>query len=403
MSASDRSHRASRSGLSIKGAVAGLLALSAAAFGVASAGASTPVPRSAQVISYLAGVSCPEETQCVAIGGTAANRGETASYLGAKSWTGSAGPALADAISVSCPSKTTCVATGYQSFDSSLDSYTDPGVAYTTNADAKSGPTWHVTSALPSPFQTPGAITCTSTSDCLAVGSSDNNGVVPTIIRSTNGGKSWAAFSLSATFSGVVGELDGISCPSASSCFAVGSDASGVVGVMLESKKANTSSGSSWTLASLPGSTQPLWGISCPSTSDCFASGGAQTSESDGDILATTNATASVPAWKLSKGVPSGLGDLYGISCSSTKDCVAVGQEPTGASAIVETTSADAKSPKWAKERYPSASDGPLYAVSCVKTACYAVGTNHDGTLGLILHSKNSGANWGAVTLPAGK
>jgi hypothetical protein len=58
------------------------------------------------------------------------------------------------------------------------------------------------------------------------------------------------------------GGLAGVSCPNATSCFAVGQDAT----------KVEYWNGNSWSIMTLPNPTR-LVGVSCASTTSCFAVG----------------------------------------------------------------------------------------------------------------------------------
>lgn len=98
--------------------------------------------------------------------------------------------------------------------------------------------------------------------------------------------------------------LFGVSCPSSTNCFAVGD-----LGQIL----ASTDGGSHWT-AQASGTTHDLISISCSTTSLCFAVG------SGGLILATSNGGAS---W--SPRVSNTTKDLYSIACPYLSYCYAVG------------------------------------------------------------------------------
>jgi len=137
------------------------------------------------------------------------------------------------------------------------------------------------------------AISCPSISTCFAVGD------YGTILATANGGVSWNSQS-----SGTSNQLYGISCPSISTCYAVG-----YYGTIL----ATTNGGATWNSQSSGTSTE-LRGISCPGVSTCFAVG------DYGTILATTNGGVS---WNSQSSGTSNY--LPGISCPSISTCYAVG------------------------------------------------------------------------------
>ena len=98
-------------------------------------------------------------------------------------------------------------------------------------------------------------------------------------------------------------QLNFITCPSATVCYAVGD-----VGTIIKS----TDAGASWS-ALTSGIATTVTGISCLDTNNCFVSG------TGGKILKTTDGSA----WSnLTTGV---VNDLYSIACASTTSCVAVG------------------------------------------------------------------------------
>ena len=97
--------------------------------------------------------------------------------------------------------------------------------------------------------------------------------------------------------------LNAISCPSASTCFAVGD-----LGTIL----VTTNGGTDWA-GQLSPTNETLRGISCPSTTTCYVVGDA------GTILKTDGA-----GW-FGQPQPSGLVELTGISCPSATTCYAVG------------------------------------------------------------------------------
>jgi photosystem II stability/assembly factor-like uncharacterized protein len=134
------------------------------------------------------------------------------------------------------------------------------------------------------------AISCPSSSTCYAVGE------LGTILVTTNGGVNW-----NGQFSTTSKNLHGISCPSTSTCLAVGDG-----GLIL----ATNTSGSTWK-AQNSGSSANLTGISCPSTSVCYAVGGSA-------FILYTNLGISTSPWQQ---LPGGGA---AISCPTTTACYTV-------------------------------------------------------------------------------
>jgi hypothetical protein len=231
---------------------------------------------------------------------------------------------------------------------------------------------------------TPGdlsAISCATTSDCMAVESGY-------VVVTTNGGTNWTTENAPAG----IGQINAISCPSATTCTVVGYGAPTNLPVLATT----TNGGMSWTDQSLPPGLIQLLGISCPSTTTCSAVGAwngsaAPSAEETAAVVTTTNGGAS---WT-SESVPADSEDLLGISCPSTTTCVAVGAVPYPAvscrpfpncpvnlSFVMFTTNGGTT---WSGETgsSPGADEGDSFqGVSCPTTSeCVAVGStnNPDG------------------------
>ena len=113
-------------------------------------------------------------------------------------------------------------------------------------------------------------------------------------------------------------DLYGVACPTASECFAVGAG-----GTVLQT----TNSGVSW-VSQTSGSTSQLNAASCQSSSSCWAVG------AGGTVLATTNAGAT---WSPQMSGTSNA--LYGVSCV-TGACVSVGALGTAFKAVAPSNTA---------------------------------------------------------------
>jgi hypothetical protein len=154
--------------------------------------------------------------------------------------------------------------------------------------------------------------------------------------------------------------VDSISCVSNLTCEAVGEDSSGSAGAI-----GTTDGGVTWSVQSLPSGSGQLLGVSCTSTSLCEAVGVGSTSGT-GNVVGTTNGGAT---WS-TQAIPSGVGGLASISCASSTSCEAVGEESTGFAAIIGTHDGGST---WASESVPSAAVD-LAGVSCSSvSACVAV------------------------------
>jgi hypothetical protein len=134
-----------------------------------------PLPAGAGSFVGLGGVSCSAATACTALGSLASQGfGPVAAF--AERWDGSnwtvqpiASPATAARVSlfrVSCPSSTECVAVG---------DYTDSASRQFTLAEAWDGASWTVQPSPNPPAalnSSLGGVSCPTTTDCIAVGSS---------------------------------------------------------------------------------------------------------------------------------------------------------------------------------------------------------------------------------------
>jgi hypothetical protein len=206
-------------------------------------------------------------------------------------------------------------------------------------------------------------------------------------------------------------ELDGVSCPSAIECVAVGfgQDKSGNTLPVAETW---TYSGG-WT-ASLPmvplGSDWELNGVSCPSASLCYAAGGSnEFAPADGDQSPPLGQLPLAERWTPRGGwvrmalptLPGSVNNfLLAISCASATRCAAVGSyyaspgDLTGAGLIEQL-----KGSGWRVSAAPKSADGDLEAVSCPSASlCVAV-----GSLGVdrTLAERWSGGTWMAATPPS--
>ncbi len=119
-------------------------------------------------------------------------------------------------------------------------------------------------------------------------GTTDGLGVIST----ADGGSTWQ---VSPVLNGQFGEWWGMTCPSAEDCWAVGGTTVGTNSTPGSAFiLATHDGGQSWTQTSLPSGLSVVQAISCPTSTQCFALGGSQSSLSGPlahvDIL--TNAPA---------------------------------------------------------------------------------------------------------------
>jgi hypothetical protein len=332
----------------------------------------------------LFAVSCPTATTCIAVG--IDNSQQVATSIGTVSggtWTWSAetqaGNGYGELTAVSCPSATSCVAVGFNSNRNNI-----------TIAGTLSGGvwTWSAESLVPGQ-SSQGELTgvsCPTTTTCVAVGYESSNNTyqsVTTVGTLSGGAWTWTAQSVVTPDATGYGRLNAVSCASATSCVAAGYDGSLQNGSNQSITTVGALSGGAWTWTTeSPVSADAsgagyLYGVSCSTATTCVAVGfdaGAQS--------ITTSGTLSGGSWTWTADTvitpdSFGFGDLYGVSCSSATICVAVGQDPYDPIATVGTLSGGTWT--WSAESSavgdPTTGTGYDRGVGCASaTTCVAVG-----------------------------
>jgi len=242
--------------------------------------------------------------------------------------------------SVSCPSSTVCFAVGYGG--------ANPGNASVTTT---SGAAW--TRPLPAGTTTLLAgVSCTSASDCYAAANDS-------MLVTHNAGSTWTAHVMDGT-----DVVDAVSCPAANTCFAAGWP--GAIYFTGDG-------GTTWTRQahSLYGSDNTFLGVSCASRTICVAVG------THGTVMSTSNGTT----WATETSGTTIL--LRGVSCPTSYSCIAVG---------IQGLTMTRTSGAW--QAYPSGTTQNLHGVSCPAVSiCYAV-----GNAGTVLLTSNRGGNWATQT-----
>jgi hypothetical protein len=184
-------------------------------------------------------------------------------------------------------------------------------------------------------------IACPSSSTCFAVGASG------TILNTTNWGNTWT----SQTVGTGNPNLNGVACLSTTNCYVVGAyvNGKGKIQVLV------TTDGSTWSSQNTNIVISSLSGIACPGTSPitCFTVG------AGGGILKTADGST----W--SQLTNSNTNNLNGIACPSTTNCFAVGAGGT----ILTLASGT-----WTSQNVGTAN---LPGIACPSaTICFAVGAS---------------------------
>jgi hypothetical protein len=343
----------------------------------------------------LSSISCAAATSCRAVGGffnaEAIQTRIAESWSGGSKWSFQPTPISTAADSslfsaVTCRSANSCLAAG---------SYHDPTTGNRALLESWAL-RWQDTSpAMPPPAISGGleAVSCPSSSACLAIGGVENNdGSFNPSVEAWDG-SSWV--SKVPPPNAAHSSLSGVSCTGVTACTAVG-DMVTNGGSGTPVPEAVRWDGTSWTAQSVPnppGAVRAfLIAVSCSSTTSCTATGfynkssGAQFTLAehwDGTSWAIQPTPTSTSATDL---------QLAAVSCVSATACTAVGHSSAGA--LAENWNGSA----WTVKSLPlpaGGSDGSLLGVSCVSaSSCTAVGGYFNGSNSVPLAERWNGSSW---------
>jgi hypothetical protein len=366
----------------------------------------TSTPRGADGVSILQGVSClSSSAACMAVGWSAPvdfDFGPTLAELwNGISWKLRVTPNITGALpallnGISCPSSKVCIAVG-ETFNAS-------GTELLL-AESWNGSTWRITPA-PNPAgsadTTLNAVSCTSSTSCIAVGLYVNGSEVGLTLAEAWNGKTWRIQTMPKVAASTDSRLDAVSCISASACTAVGAthNSSGN-----EVTLAEVWNGKTWKVEATPNPTgatsSVLSGVSCPSSSDCVAVGNAYSSNTES--IPTLAEVWNGKSWAIKPTPnPKGATDsvLTAVSCTSSTACTAVGD--SNEVALAERYNGKA----WMIEAIPSPSHAfpgvTLSGVSCRSPkSCEAVGDYFISTrVDVTLSEKWNGTTWAVQGTP---
>ena len=339
---------------------------------------------------------------------------------------------------VTCSSAADCWAVGY--------GYAD-GAAFQTLIEHWNGTSWAIVTSPNASGTTQNflnGVTCTSASDCWAVGYYNNGTRDQTLIERWNG-SSWAIVTSPNTGTTDYNNLYGVSCTSASQCWAVGYyyNGGGYARTLIERWN-----GSSWAIVTSPNTSTTdnnnLYGVSCTSESDCWAvgfGGGALierwngstwaivTSPNTFGYLNAVTCTSASNCWAVGYYFPSQRTQtliehwngtswsiiispntsstqsnyLYGMTCASASDCWAVGYYFPENGLPSQTLVEHWNGSSWTIVTSPnsSATSNYLAGVTCSSASgCWAVGHYNDGSNSQTLIERWNGISWSIVTSP---
>jgi hypothetical protein len=262
-------------------------------------------------------------------------------------------------LAVSCPSATSCTAVG---------GYTGLSGPVTL-AEHWDGSTWAV-QATPNPpgasFSLLGGVSCPSVTSCTAVGEYTPSGSTDSLPLAEHwDGSTWTIQPMPSPAGGFGISLHAVSCPSVTSCTAVGEygTSAGPSPTLAEYWD-----GSTWTVQAMPGLSALLEAVSCTAPGKCTAVGWFERPKG----FATLAERSYSGGWRVvsARGSSAIPGQLDGVSCTARNSCTAVGQ--LGASgALAEHWDGSG----WTVQATPRPASVTLNAVSCTSAAsCTAAG-----------------------------
>lgn len=239
------------------------------------------------------------------------------------------------------------------------------------------------------------AITCTSDSDCWAVGYREVYGDQRTLAQHWNGTFWSVVDSPNPPPPGFASWFDDVTCVSASDCWAVGAFESGGQRTLIEHWD-----GASWSIVNSanPGQNSNwLHSVTCSSTSDCWAVG-----FSGGGIGNTLIEHWNGASWlAVSSPSPGAFGnELFGVACASPSDCWAVGTYFAGGSGYYRPLIERWDGTSWSMFDSPTPAGGQniLRGIACTSLSqCWAIGNFDDVSVVRSVIEKWDGSQWTIV------
>ncbi len=338
-----------------------------------------PVPAPAKARSLgLGAVSCPSANTCSAVGAYTGTAG--AAVAVAEDWNGAkwsvqptvslTGVSSSQLSAVSCAAVSACMAVGQLE---KVRSGSSP------LAEKWDGRAWELEATpVPSASQYPklsdlAGVSCWTASACTAVGTFTNSSQRDQALAEHWNGSRWSVQSVPSPAGTWYLELDGVSC-SGSACMAVGSVGTSPSAGAEDTLAEHWGGGAQWTVnrpLNPPNEIYRwLYGVSCPSARSCFAVG---TEENSSGTYSMLSEHWDGTAWSLlfTPSPPSGgkFRALFAVSCPSLTTCTAVGYQQTayGYSTVAERLNGT----RWRVQPTPNPEGKAyteLYGVDCTYT-----------------------------------
>ena len=225
-------------------------------------------------------------------------RASAGSLAGTGSWVRVAEPSLGPEFlnGITCTSAHNCWAVGDSASGATIDLW--GGASWRKVAGGTASGTLYT-------------VSCVEASDCWAVGSVQVGTVSQTLTEHWNG-RTWARVpSPTPPFPGEGDALEGVSCQSVASCWAVGT---GGIGPATHHSIILHWTGVTWSVVTPPpGPVAPLLAVSCTHSTSCWAVGTGGIDRLSGSRWTYVPDPASAAVW------------LEGVSCESADSCFAVG------------------------------------------------------------------------------
>jgi hypothetical protein len=254
-------------------------------------------------------------------------------------------------------------------------------------------------------FDTLYGVSCTPGHDCWVVGFSQNT-VAPQTTRIEHWDKGyWAPVPSPNVNGAALNKLMAVACVSASDCWAVGNSSLDLSDVQNTQTLIEHWDGSSWTLVSSPnpGIANGLNGVTCVSSSECWAVGFYSNADYNKIPLVerwngTTWTTPSPPVGA----PPNTIDSLNGVACTDANNCWAVGSslDPSTSKYFSLIERWDGNTWTRVASATPPGATVTLRGVACATVSeCWAVGDDGahnlierwDGNAWTIVPSENTG------------
>jgi hypothetical protein len=304
---------------------------------------------------------------------------------------------------ISCTSSTECTAVGHY--------WPSSGGPFSL-AERWNGVSWSA-QTVPNPSGTVesllSSISCTSSSACTAVGEYKTASFVNHSLAERWNGTEWMIQEVPQPSGERPMGLTGVGCVSTVSCIAVGSTRTSLKTITPYAAQWN---GTTWSIQEMPGKTESrgvqIEGVSCTAASACTAVGWSHTGANNiynyYNVAERWNGTQWVFE-TIAHTEEESLSKFRGVSCTSSTNCVAVGTllsvEPNRTHVMRWNGTG------WSLQTSPNtpgAVNSSLYGISCASsTACTAVGqsVNATGTSSATLVEHWNGTEWSRQATPS--